>query len=91
MREQLDFFFDQRTKSGGVGLPANFPMLVKGNPAPWWSYRAYDAFPVAVYQDGERIEDNLAQWEQLIDRIELRPKYIKQFQSRLLCYSSYTN
>ncbi|HAI14227.1 MAG TPA: hypothetical protein DCM28_21160, partial [Phycisphaerales bacterium] len=70
VREQLDFFFDQRTKSGGVGLPANFPMLVKGNPAPWWSYRAYDAFPVAVYQDGERIEDNLAQWEQLIDRIE---------------------
>lgn len=69
---QLHFYFD----SGNSGptdwrsLPANFPLTVKNNPAPWWSYRVYDALPVRIYENGKLIEDNLDTWRKLVSRFE---------------------
>lgn len=63
VQHQLHFFFD-------AGWPANFPLLVKGNPTAFWNYRVYSALPVAVYQGQQRIEDNRAEWQSLVQRME---------------------
>jgi hypothetical protein len=63
VKQQLPFFFD-------AGWPANFPISVKSNSAPFSDYRVYSAFPVAVYQGGKQIEDNRTEWAELMRRIE---------------------
>ncbi len=63
VKHQLHFFFD-------AGWPANLPISVKSNTAPFWDYRVYSAFPVAVYQGGKQIEDNRTEWAELVRRIE---------------------
>ncbi len=63
VKQQLSFFFD-------VGWPANFPIFSQHNPNPYWNWRVCSAFPVAVYQGGQQIEDNTAEWKALVERNE---------------------
>lgn len=63
VKDQLAFFFD-------AGWPVNFPLTPKSNPNPWWAYSVYSSFPVAVYDKGKRIEDNTAEWQSLVERME---------------------
>ncbi len=63
VKHQLHFFFD-------ASWPANLPISVKSNSALFTDYRVYSAFPVAVYQGGKQIEDNRAEWAELVRRIE---------------------
>ncbi len=63
VKDQLSFYFD-------AGWPAHFPLTPQKNATAFWNYRVYSAYPVAVYQGGQMIENNRAQWHSLVDRME---------------------